>query len=109
MPEEKAPPKPAAWKNTYFWIAAILLIVGVIGFLKGEMVIRDPGQKTEGYLSLIYLGGFVVMWLNGVISHRQTEAHYAEYQEQLESEARRKKLLADGLNTPEGSDLKNES
>lgn len=73
------------------------------------MVIRDPGQKTEGYLSLIYLGGFVVMWLNGVISHRQTEAHYAEYQEQLESEARRKKLLADGLNTPEGSDLKNES
>lgn len=70
------------WKNTYFWFAAILVIVGIIGlpFIGGANAIRDPGQKEEGGLVLIYWGGALVMLINGLISHRQTVMHYEEQQ-----------------------------
>lgn len=76
-------PKPAWYKNTYFWIAAILFLVGIYGlpFLGGENAIRDPGQKREGGLVLIYLGGALVMLINGILSHRQTVQHYFEHSE----------------------------
>lgn len=79
---EKPLPKPAWWKNTYFWIALILFVVGVVGlpFVAGEKAIRDPGQRDEGGLVWIYWGGAVVMLVNGLLSHRQTVLHYQEQQ-----------------------------
>jgi hypothetical protein len=72
--------KPAWYKNTYFWIAGVLLVLAIIGmpFLGGDAVIRDPGQKREGWLFLLYLGAAAVMLINGYISHRQTVQHYRE-------------------------------
>lgn len=77
---EKKLPKPAWYKNTYFWISGILVIIAFAGlpFLAGEEAIRDPGQRREGGLVLIYLGGALVMFINGWISHRQTVLHYHE-------------------------------
>jgi hypothetical protein len=71
---------PAWWKNTYFWIAGILLVLGIIGmpFFAGDEVIRDPGQKRENGLALMYLGGALIMFINGWISHRQTMQAYEE-------------------------------
>lgn len=80
---QKPLPKPVWYKNTYFWIAGILLVIAILGlpfFLGGE-AIRDPGQKREGYLVLIYLVGAAVMLVNGVLSHRQTVQHYEESKE----------------------------
>lgn len=76
----KPPPVPKWWKNTYFWIAGILAIVGVVGlpFFAGPEAIRDPGQADEDYLVLIYFAGAAVMLINGWISHRLTVQHYKE-------------------------------
>jgi hypothetical protein len=78
--QKKAPPRPAWQKNTYFWIAAVLFVLGIIGlpFFGGDSAIRDPGQKRESNLYLLYLGASVLMYLNGYISHRQTVQHYHE-------------------------------
>lgn len=75
--------KPAAWKNTYFWIAAILFVVGILGlpFLGGDHLIRDPGQEPESSLYLIYFGASVVMIINGLLSHSQTVQAYREHLE----------------------------
>jgi len=75
---DKPIPKPAWWKNTYFWISGILLIIGLIGLVAGQEAIRDPGQRRENGLALIYFGGAAVMFVNGWISHRQTVQHYEE-------------------------------
>ncbi len=79
----KLPPKPVWYKNTYFWIAGILFLIGVSGlpFLAGELAIRDPGQKREGGLVLIYFGGSLVMLVGGLLSHTQTVHHYREVAE----------------------------
>lgn len=82
---KKPLPKPAAWKNTYFWIAGILLILGVLGIIFGDKAIVDPGQEKETHLYWIYLVGAVVMWVNGVISHAQTEQQYQALQEEEEA------------------------
>jgi len=80
----KSLPKPCWYKNTYFWFAAILFILAIIGlpFVFGDDAIRDPGQKHEGWLSLIYFVGSIVMLLNGIMSHRQTIQQYEEQGEQ---------------------------
>ncbi len=77
---DKPPAKPVWWKNTYFWFAGVLFLIGVYGlpFLGGESAIRDPGQKREGGLALIYFGGAAIMLLNGWLSHRLTVRHYHE-------------------------------
>lgn len=75
----RTPPVPTWWKNTYFWIAAILFVVAILGLIKGPAAIRDPGQKREDHLVvLIYLAGAVIMLINGMLSHRQTVQHYRE-------------------------------
>ncbi|BBO23509.1 MAG: hypothetical protein HND43_06395 [Armatimonadetes bacterium] len=81
---EKPPPQPKWWKNTYFWIAGILFVLAILGLpmLLGENSIRDPGQKREGGLVLIYFGGAVAMFINGWLSHRQTVQHYNELTEE---------------------------
>lgn len=73
-------PEPVWWKNTYFWIAGILFIIGVVGlpFLGGNQAIRDPGQVPEDWIFLIYWGGAAVMLVNGIISHKMTVQHYRE-------------------------------
>jgi len=78
--KKKALQRPVWWKNTYFWLAGILLALAVIGlpFIGGDTAIRDPGQKREDGLYLIYLGAGVVMLINGWISHRQTVQAYEE-------------------------------
>jgi hypothetical protein len=78
----RVPAKPAWWKNTYFWIGGILLIVAMWGLVRGPESIRDPGQKREDHLVIwLYLAGGVVMLVNGWLSHRQTMQHFAEIQE----------------------------
>ncbi|HVT12449.1 MAG TPA: hypothetical protein VHE55_09290 [Fimbriimonadaceae bacterium] len=71
-------PKPAWYKNTYFWIAGILFILCIVGMVSGDASIRDPGQKREGGLWLLYLVASGIMLLNGWISHSQTVQHYRE-------------------------------
>jgi len=75
--------KPAWYKNTYFWIAAVLLAVGIIGlpFLGGDKSIRDPGQKREDSLFVIYFVAAAVMTVNGIMSHRLTVRQYEEQHE----------------------------
>ena len=75
---DKPLPKPAWYKNTYFWIALILFIVGVGGLVGGDHAIRDPGQRKEGGLAWLYFGAAVVMLVNGYISHGQTVQQYRE-------------------------------
>lgn len=88
--------KPPAWfKNTYFWIAAFLLIAGIVGlpFISGEKAIRDPGQKAEapGLLPWIYIVAAVVMLVNGLISHAQTVKLWEEEREEKGDSAEAKK------------------
>jgi len=75
---KKSIPKPAAWKNTYFWIAGILALLAVFGLIGGDNVIRDPGQRRESSLWVIYILASVVMAINGFLSHRQTVQAYNE-------------------------------
>lgn len=76
--QKKPPAKPVWYKNTYFWIAAILLILAVVGVVFSQEAIRDPGQKHENGLVLIYLVAAVIMFVNGLLSHRQTVQQYEE-------------------------------
>ena len=71
---------PAWYKNTYFWIAAVLFILGIVGlpFLGGDNAIRDPGQKREGHLFAFYFVASAVMFVGGWISHRQTVQQFEE-------------------------------
>jgi len=75
---QKRIPKPAWYKNTYFWIAGILFILFIVGLAGGDNTIRDPGQKREGFLWLLYLVASGIMLLNGLMSHAQTVQHYNE-------------------------------
>lgn len=72
--------KPAWWKNTYFWLAAFLFVIGVVGlpFVAGEEAIRDPGQRRESGLAILYFVAAGVMVVNGWISHTLTVKHYRE-------------------------------
>ena len=78
---EKRPVTPTknSWmKNTYFWIADVLFILGIVGLVGGDAVIRDPGQRHEDKLWLIYLVASVVMLVNGLISHKIWLSSFAE-------------------------------
>ena len=79
--EPKPIPVPVWWKNTYFWIAGLLVVVGVYGLLRGADTIRDPGQRPETNLSLWYLAAALLMAVNGAMSHRLTVQHYEEEKE----------------------------
>ena len=80
MSQKKPLPKPVWHKNTYFWIAILLLVLGIVGlpFFGGDRAIRDPGQKKEDSLYILYLVASAIMFINGYISHRQTVQHYNE-------------------------------
>jgi hypothetical protein len=75
---KKLPARPAWHKKTDFWIAAALILLGFFGLIKGDAVIRDPGQKSEGHLYVWYFLGGLAMFVNGWISHRQAMRLYEE-------------------------------
>lgn len=81
MGKDKPYPKPVWWKNTFFWFGGILFILAVVGLFGGDDVIRDPGQVRESGLFWIYLGGAVLMIVNGLLTHQQAQRHFAESQE----------------------------
>ena len=83
MSHSKSPTVPVWYKNTYFWIAGALLLVGIIGLpiFGGDTAIRDPGQKVEHGLWMLYLVAAVVMLIGGFLSHRQTVQQYNEEME----------------------------
>lgn len=75
---ERSAAKPAWYKNTYFWIAGILLLVALYGMFAGQESIRDPGQKREGGLALFYITASALMLINGLLSHWQTVQQFNE-------------------------------
>lgn len=77
---QKKTPKPVWWKNTYFWLSGILFLLAIWGlpFLGGDNAIRDPGQKREENLFVLYFVAAIVMLVGGVLSHRQTVHQYEE-------------------------------
>ena len=54
------------------------MILGVIGIIGGDKAIRDPGQKKESALFMLYFVASIIMLVNGYISHRQTIQQYEE-------------------------------
>ena len=84
----KALPEPAWWKNTYFWLAGAFLILSVVGLIKGDPFIRDPGQKPENHLWVYYFVAAIVAYANGFISHRQTVKDWTEMKAVAETEAK---------------------
>ncbi len=58
-----------------------LLGLAVLGLIRGEAVIRDPGQKFETGLVLFYLVGGIAMLVNGWLTHQQALQTYSEYVE----------------------------
>jgi hypothetical protein len=78
----KVPKPPVWWKNSFFWFAGILAGLALFGLVRGEDVIRDPGQRWETGLVWIYLGGAVVMLVNGLMSHQQACQAFSEASEE---------------------------
>ena len=79
MSQKKPAGKPAWSKNTFFWIAGVLVFLAILGIVFGDKAIRDPGQKLEKIpLFILYFVAAIVMAVNGVLSHRQTLQQHAE-------------------------------
>ena len=81
MGKPKRHSKPAWWKNTFFWFGGLLFILAVVGLISGEKSIRDPGQVREAGLIWVYLGGAVVMMVNGMLTHGQALRAFSEAEE----------------------------
>ncbi len=77
--QKKPMAKPTWSKNTFFWIAGILVLLALVGIVFGDRAIRDPGQKAEHIpLFVLYLLAAIIMGVNGVLSHRQTLQQHDE-------------------------------
>jgi len=70
--------RPVWWKNTFFLFGILLVIIALIGLVRGESAIRDPGQIREGRLVMINLLAAVLMIANGLVSHRLAIQAYEE-------------------------------
>lgn len=77
----KAPVAPVWWKNTFFLFGFVLVLLAVLGLIRGEAVIRDPGQKFETGLVLFYFLGGIAMLVNGWLTHAQGQQVFDEYVE----------------------------
>ncbi|MFM9874378.1 MAG: hypothetical protein ACKVQS_13045 [Fimbriimonadaceae bacterium] len=77
----KAPVAPVWWKNTFFLFGFVLILLAIFGLVRGEAVIRDPGQKFETGLVLFYFFGGIAMLVNGWLTHLQGLQIFEEYVE----------------------------
>lgn len=75
----KAPVAPVWWKNTFFLFGFVLVLLSLLGLVRGEGVIRDPGQKFETGLVLFYFLGGIAMLVNGWLTHSQSQQMFEEY------------------------------
>jgi len=75
---KRVPSAPVWWKNTFFWIAGVLVLLGFWGLISGERAIRDPGQIRESGLVWIYFAGALLMLVNGALTHSQAIQAYQE-------------------------------
>ncbi|MHB1459961.1 MAG: hypothetical protein ACYC1M_01585 [Armatimonadota bacterium] len=66
--------------NGFIILGILLLVLGVVGFLKGAEVLRDPGQPKDSLLPVLYVLGGLVMLVNGWFSIRAYELRCAEEQ-----------------------------
>ena len=76
---------PVWWKNTYFWISALLFIIAMYGLVRGQETIRDPGQRREDGLVWFYFAASAIMLINGLLSHRATVKHYEEVSSEVKT------------------------
>lgn len=75
----KRPSQPYWWKNTFFWFGFALLGLALWGLVKGDGVIRDPGQVRESTsLVMLYFVASVAMLINGWMTHQQAVQNYEE-------------------------------
>ncbi|RMG24095.1 MAG: hypothetical protein D6724_06950 [Armatimonadetes bacterium] len=93
-------PKPAWWKNTYFLFGILLLIIAVLGFIRGAEYIRDPGQPFASALPWYYVVASLIFFVNGYLSHRayvrEYEAYLQEYGEAEQQEEYHAKVSHNG-------------
>ncbi len=83
--------------NMFIIIGLLLIGVSIVGFATHDHFLMEPGQATNGSLSLIYLGAGVLMLINGLVSIRlapiarpaqQSRPAQADSDRNLEAEAR---------------------
>ncbi|MCW5934125.1 MAG: hypothetical protein KIT45_07470 [Fimbriimonadia bacterium] len=67
-------------KKTDFWIAFVLMVIGVVGIARGNQSIADPGQDAHPQLAWLYLLAALIMLVNGLVSHRQYLRDHAKTQ-----------------------------
>ena len=60
------------------WFGVALFGLSIWGFIKGDAVIRDPGQIRENNLAWFYLAGAVIMIVNGLMTHKQAVRAFEE-------------------------------
>ena len=76
--EPKKPSKPKWWLNTYFIFGILLVVVSILGFIRGAEYIRDPGQPENNALAWWYLVAAALFFINGYVSHQATLKAYSE-------------------------------
>ncbi len=76
--EKKKPLKPKWWLNTYFLFGILLVVVSILGLIRGAEYIRDPGQPENSALAWWYLFAAALFFINGYVSHQATVKAFSE-------------------------------
>ena len=67
------------------WFGVALFGLSIWGFVRGDDVIRDPGQIRENNLAWFYLAGAVIMVVNGWMTHKQAVKAVEEHVPEVKS------------------------
>lgn len=84
---------PAWWKNTYFIFGFLLLLVAILGFIRGARYIMDPGQPYADALPWYYVFAALIFFVNGYVSHK---TYVREYHALLQEEESNAEVSRDG-------------